>query len=441
MRHFYRYIAIAAAVMACGSNAAAKSLVDVQNDSLAASSRVITLDNGRVTTQRPSPEAITKVTTFLYDQYRNAQDPGAPYFLFMSKDEDMMMGIGGVVRMRGWYDWGNVMPGNAFIPYQIPMARDAANDKKLGSTPAGTALFFRILGNHSVLGEYQAYIEANFNGGGSEHNFHLKKAYVTVRDFTVGYASTTFADPAAVPSTVDAQGPNNKLDRAAVLVRYMPRLAAHWLGAVSVEMPQNYISADGISTLERKAYIPDFAAMLQYDWGHNSSQHVRLSAIYRSLPYRDLVAGINHNVAGWGLQLSSVSHPADPLTLYLTCNYGAGYAGMGGDLLVGGCDLIGSPGNPGHMYAPRSLGWSAGLQYNFRPNLYATLIASQSRMLPSKAIEADQYKYGMFGAVNIFWNPLPRVQVGAEFDFGKRQNFSHAHSYAKRFGIVGQLAF
>ena len=435
-----KYLILASVLLAGRISASAKSNVDIQNDSLASSARVITLQDGNVSTSKPSVEAIKRITTFLYDQYRHAQDPGAPYFLFMSKDENMMMGIGGVVRMRGWYDWGNIMPGTAFVPYQIPMQRDPANNKKIGATPAGTALFFRLIGNSNFLGEYQAYIEANFNGG-SGYNFKLKKAYITARNFTIGYASSTFSDPAACPSTVDAQGPNNKVDRTSVLIRYMPRLSKNITTAISVENPQNYISADGVNTLARGSYIPDIAAMIQYDWGHMASQHIRLSAIYRSLPYRNLIEGTNHNKAGWGVQLSSVSHPADPITLYLTANFGAGYEGMGGDLLVGNCDLIGDPDRRGYMYAPRAFGWCAGLQYNFRPNLYMTVIASQSRMLPSKTVEAEQYKYGMLGTVNIFWNPVPRVMLGAEYDMGKRHNFSRANAYSHRFGIVGQLSF
>lgn len=45
------------------------------------------------------------------------------------------------------------------------------------------------------------------------------------------------------------------------------------------------------------------------------------------------------------------------------------------------------------------------------------------------------------GAVNVFWNPIPRVQLGAEFDLGERMNFSGAHRYARRFGLMGQLTF
>lgn len=417
----------------------AQSLVDRQIDSLAQSTRMLNFADGRVTTSRPDAEAAKKIMTFYYDQYRNSQDPGAPYFLFMSKDDNLLMGIGGAVRMRGFYDWGNVMPNNAFAPYFIPMHGDALNNKVLGTTPAGVCLYFRLLGSNKIMGDYQAYVEANFSG--SNNTFKLKKAYVMFRDFTVGYASSTFCDPAAVPPTIDSQGATNSLDHTAVLVRYMPRLADHVLGAVSVETPTNYISADGVKTDSRRSYIPDFAAMLQYDWGREASQHIRLGAVYRSLPYRDLLKGANYNVNGWGLQLSSVNHPIDPLTLYLTANYGKGYAGLTNDLQIGNADLIGDPDIPGRLYAPKAFGWCVGVQYNFRPNLFATVSASQVRILPEKQIEADQYKYGMLGTVNLMWNPIPRVQLGVEFNAGRRQNFSRIHANAYRAEVLAQLSF
>ena len=87
------------------------------------------------------------------------------------------------------------------------------------------------------------------------------------------------------------------------------------------------------------------------------------------------------------------------------------------------------------------MGWCVGLQYNFRPNLFMTLIGSQNRLLAQKQISPDEYKYGLLGTVNVFWNPLPRIQLGAEFDIAKRQNFSGQHRYARRIGIVGQVAF
>jgi len=425
--------------MAATLSGAAQSLSDIQADSLINSHRIITVDDGRINSSRNyDPEIRDRFVSFYYDQFRHAQDPEAPYFMFLSKGGDMMMGIGGVVRMRGWYDWGGAIPANGFAPILIPMTYDPSYSRHLGTTPAGTCLFFRMAGRAGVIGDYQVYIEANFNGW-QGRDFHLKKAYATIRDFTVGYAASTFSDPAAVPSTVDASGPNNKLSATNVLVRWMPRIGRRWVGAVSVETPGMHIATDGVNTKPCGEWLPDVAAFVQYEWGR--SQHVRLAGVVRSLPYRDLNAGRNHNAAGWGVQLSSVSHPADPLTAYVTVNYGAGYAGLGGDLLAGAYDLLPDPATPGLMYAPRSMGWCVGLQYNFRPNLFMTLIGSQNRLLAQKQISPDEYKYGLLGTVNVFWNPLPRIQLGAEFDIAKRQNFSGQHRYARRIGIVGQVAF
>lgn len=420
-------------------NVEAQSLVDQQTDSAVSAHRVLIMDGGGAHLERPvSAEVRDKIIEFYYDQFRNAQDPSAPYFMFMSKEANLMMGIGGVIRMRGWYDWAGAVPSNGFSPILIPMTPDPANRKHLGTTPAGTCIYFRIMGDNKILGHYQAYIEANFNGY-QGRDFHLKKAYFTTRDFTIGYASSTFSDPAAVPSTVDAAGPTNKLDHTTVLVRYMPRLAKHWLAAVSVEAPDKSINADATNTAACSDYMPDFDAFVQYDWGR--SEHVRLAGVLRSLPYRNLLTEKNHNPMGWGVQISSINHPCAPLTTYLTFNYGAGYAGMGGDLLAGAYDLLGDPAAPGHMYAPRSFGWCVGVQYNFRPNLFMTLIGSQTRLLPKDGISPDEYKYGMLGTVNVFWNPLPAVQIGAQLDLGKRQNFSREHRYGRRIGLMAQFSF
>lgn len=134
----------------------------------------------------------------------------------MSKDAQLAMGIGGCVRMRAFYDWGGAIPASGFAPKLIPMTPSPTNMRHFGTTPAGTALFFRVLGRNKTLGDYRLYIQCNFNGYQSR-DFHLEKAYATINNFTIGYASSTFSDPAALPPTVDAQGPNNKISPTSVL--------------------------------------------------------------------------------------------------------------------------------------------------------------------------------------------------------------------------------
>ncbi|MDE5642708.1 MAG: hypothetical protein K2I56_04380 [Muribaculaceae bacterium] len=425
--------ALTLSALLSGLNAEAKSMTDAQTDSLIASHKIIDID-GRHT---PADSVYDIVAAFYYDQFRHFSDPDAPYFLFLSRDSQLAMGVGGAVRMRAYYDWGGAVPTPAFSPYMIPVHPNPTAMKTFGTTPAGTCLFFRVIGRNKTLGQYQLYIEGNFNGY-ETRDFRLKKAYAIVNDFTIGYASSTFSDLAAIPPTVDANGPNNKLSSTSVLIRYMPTFRQRWTIAASLETPATQIAADGNEVRNVTNWLPDAAAFIQYQW--NRSQHVRLAGIVRTLSYRNMNEQKNINIPGWGVQLSSVSHPAYPLTLYLTMSYGHGYSSLGGDLAYSAYDLVGNPEEPGHLYAPASMGWCAGVQYNFKPNFFISASASQTMYFPDNEAP-DEYRRGTFICVNSFYNLTPRIQLGAELDLGCRRNFSGEHRWARRVGAVCQFSF
>lgn len=431
---------IAATALTAAAGVYADSPVDIFNDSLKSSHRIILLPGDEKPVPADSMRAI--IDNFYFDQFRNFQDPAAPYFLFMSRDANLAMGIGGCVRMRGWYDWGGAIPANGFAPALIPMTPDPTQMRRFATTPAGTSLFFKVLGHTFADIDYQIYIECNFNGGGGTsggHDFHLKKAYAIINDWTVGYASSTFSDPAAQPPTVDAQGPNNKMAMTDVLLRWMKPLSRHFTLALSAENPAQQTEQLTDLTAKVDEWLPDFAAFIQYGW--RKSEHVRLAAIYRTLSYRNLAEGANRNVGGVGLQLSSISRPLDPLTVYATVTAGKGTASLGGDMLIGNFDLVPDPEREGVLYAPWSLGWCGGLQWNFKPELFVSATVSQSRYLPSYTPADDTYRYGTYIAANVFWNPTPRVQVGAEVNLGERVNFDHASRWARRVGAMCQFSF
>lgn len=418
----------------------ATSLVDAQKEALLNDHKIIYIDGKPASDSRQHQDSIRDIIEhFFYDQFTSFSDPAAPYFLFMSRDTDLAMGIGGCVRLRGWYDMDAAIPANSFTPYLIPMVKDPANNRNLGATPAGSTLFFRVIGRNKTLGNYQLYIEANFNGyGGSD--FHLKKAYAQINKITLGYASSTFSDPAAVPPTVDANGPANKISPTSMLIRWMNTYKMRWTVAASVEIPKKA----AVSTVAGKIgtasqTTPDFAAFLQYAWG--KSEHVRLAGIVRSLPYEDIISKSRHSKIGWGIQLSTIAHPIAPMTLYGTINCGEGHESTTGDLQVGNYDLVPVPHNEDTMYAPFSLGWCVGVQYNFRPNLFASVSYSDSRYLPRSPREASEYRFGNIFTANVFWNLTPRIQAGLEFDTGVRRNWSGESRRADRLGVMAQFSF
>lgn len=434
MNPFKKTLVLAAAMSAAAS-LSAKSPVEIQRDSLINNHKYIFFGEG---TNPHSDSIRALVENFYYDQFRNFQDPAAPYFLFMSRDANLAMGVGGRVRMRGYYDWGGSVNSPGFAPILIPVNKDYLHRNLLGTTPAGTALFFRVIGRNEKFGSFQLYIEGDFNGF-QHRGFRLKKSYAIVNDWTIGYAPSTFGDGAAVPPTVDSSGPTMKMDGTNVLVRWMHTFKNHYVVAASVETPSMNIQELEDKTAARSQYLPNLAAMVQYEWAKD--QHVRLSGIARFLPYRDLVSGTNRQLTGWGLQLSTVFRPVPALTVYGTVNGGRSYSNFGGDMLLSNYDLVEDLSRPGQMKTTPGFGYFAAIQYNFTPSLFVSTTWGQGRYLPSFETLGTDYKYGLYSATNIFWSPVPRVQLGAEFNIGKRKDFNGEQGWARRIGAVIDFSF
>lgn len=422
------------AVAACAVGQS-KSMRDEAMDSVLTSHKLIYFGKG----EEPPRDSVTSLIRQFYEnQFHHFSDPLAPYFLFLSKDSKLAMGMGGAVRMRAYYDWDGSIPSPGFAPYLIPMQKDPTRDRYFGTTPAGTCLFFRVIGTNRKLGNYQIYIEANFNGY-QARDFHLKKAYATINDWTVGYANSTFSDPQALPPVIDASGPNAKMSATSVLVRWMHDLPKGFTIAASLETPDQSIQTVDKETAKASQYVPDIAVFAQ--WGFNTSDHIRLSAIYRSLSYRNLLTSKNKYAPGWGLQLSTIWSPIRPLTLYGTVNGGAGYASLGGDWLMGNYDLVPDQDKPGKLYSPYVVGGYAGIQYNITPSIFISGTFGGTRYCPKYPMERNEYKEGLYIAANVYWYLTPRISCGAEIDLGRRKNADGASHWARRVNAMAQFSF
>lgn len=381
-------------------------------------------------------DSLEKLLNIFYiDQFRHFQDPKAPYFMFMSKNGDLAFGVGGQVKVKGYYDWNGSIPSINFSPYDIPIPKDPSSMRNLAASVSGTGLFFTLLGNNKLLGNFMAYFQADF-AGYNNRGFRIKKAYITIKDWTAGYTVTTFEDTKAEPSTVDGAGPNGINSRKNILVRYLHTFKKHWSVAGSVEFPSQSISYDGINTKASKPYIPDIAAFVQYQWGGGAS-HLRLSGLLRTLTYRNLIKNKNYNVTGWGLQLSTVINPILPLNLYGIISTGQGHASYTTDLGNGDFDLIPVEGKNGELYAPWAAGIVFGAEYFITPKIYMNVAFSEQTYYPKINPKDDQYKYGLYAVGNIFWDITSRFQIGLEYLHGKRMNFSGKNGSADR--IMAQL--
>ena len=399
---------------------------------------VIGPDEAMKQQHRDSIESL--VANFYYDQYRHFQDPQAPYFLFMSKDANLAMGVGGVIRMRGLYTWGNVIDSNGFVPYLIPMQQNPAQKRKLTATPAGVSVFMTILGRNTFAGRIKGFIQAGFSGY-NNIDFKLKKAYVMVDDFTAGYTTSTFIDPAAQPSVIDGSGPNGLTDKTQVLVRYMHDFKEHWTVGGGVEIPSStQLADDDVHTKAVSQYIPDVVAVGQYQWDSGLS-HVRLSGLLHFSSYRNLVEGSNHTFAGYGAQLSAMVKVTPRATLYGQTVFGRGISSFLGDLSADRFELIADPNTPGRMVAPKEFSYTLGARCYILPQVYLDGGFAQVRFLPKVNPNDDTYKYGIYAFGNVFWDISPRFEIGAEYIYGRRKNFDGASAGCNRVNVMFQFNF
>lgn len=383
----------------------------------------------------PTDSAVNLLNTFYIDQYRQFHDPDAPYFMFMTRDAQLALGVGGKVMLRGWFDWNGYQPGYEFFPYDIAVPADPTERRGLGASASQTSVFFTLLGHHKKI-EYMVYIQA----AAKASQIVLKKAYVKLNDFTLGLTSSTFEDGASLVPTVDAEGPNGQIGKTQMLARYFHTFKSGWSVGGGVEFPSSDQSAVAGQTAACRDYIPDVVGLVQYGWGGGDS-HIRLSGLLRNMAYRDLLTSSNHNVTGWGAQLSGVVNVVKPLTLYFSGVIGKGIGSYVGDLAEGNYDLVGSSASPGKMVAPLNLGVTAGIRYDFTDRLFACIGFGEARNFEQNVLSGDDYKYGLYGNVNLFWKVSPRFLAGIEYITGKRMNFSGKHAGSNRLDAMLSFSF
>lgn len=415
------------------STADAQHIEDLKN-----SQKVVFFGDADVSASTDSIKAL--MDKFYVDQYKHFQDPEAPYFLMMSRDATLAMGIGGAVRMRGWLDFDGSVPYNGFIPYTISVPENPMMRRRLDATPSGTALFFRIIGINKTFGNFSAFIQGSFDGG-TGREFKIKKSYVTINDWTIGYTTSTFSDIEANPPVIDAQGPNGQVNNTSVLIQWRKPISKKFTLAASLEFPESHILSDGMYTAELKDWCPDIVAFGQYQWREGSG-HVRLSALLRNIPYRNLVEKKNTSKIGFGTQISCIVPMDYNWTLFAEGVGGKGCETYLNDFMVGTLDLMPTPDKDGDMYAPWCYGLTCGIKYNFTSGLFASISGSEARLLPQKGNGApDLYRYGLYGVANIIWNMSPRLQVGAEYLMGMRKNADGASGHAKRVNMLFSFSF
>lgn len=372
---------------------------------------------------------------------RHFHDPKAPRFLLYDQQRKIAFGVGGFVRVRTAYDFaGSPTNSFGFIPYSIPVPTDPLTKNNFRMDPSKSTLFFKLLGNNSQIGKFHAYVSGSFTG--NNNSFILDDAYISFLGFTIGRTWSTFNDLAAVPPTVDFQGPNGAAEMRTTQISYSHNLTKKFSFAIAAELPQTTGTYDPLKTAETTQRIPDVPAYIQYNWGKGAASHLRVAGVMRNINYRDLISNKTETATGYGVQLSSNILINPLVEFYGQVTYGKGIAQYINDLSGNGLSLVKDPIKEGKMNPQEALGWFAQVKFNLTQSLFTSLGYSQAKVFPESGVAGNtQYRYGQYAVGNIFYNIGSDFQLGLEYLWGNRVNIGGEKASANCIQSVIQFNF
>jgi hypothetical protein len=393
------------------------------------------------------PHDSTFVIIFEENAPERFNAPKTPSFAFMSKNQKYMMGVGGYVKGTMSMDFNGAINNPAyFTTSAIPINPQPGNDKLMQFNANQSSLFYNLVSLSDNKTKFGAYINMNFSGSG--YTPEIQDAYVTYGGLLFGRTTSLFTDAAAIPPTIDSEGPNGLTYKTNDVINFRSQMGKHFSAGIGLEMPSTDFSVSHEQRITNQ-YIPDIPSYLQYAWGENNSSHIRLSSMIRNVNYRNVTQDKNDIISTYACQLSGLVTVKQKLVFYYQFAYGSGITTYIQDVSGLKLDFVPRIENSrkdkdeaGKLEHVNSMAYYAGLQYNFTQRAFISCTFSQVDVdLPDNYEDTSLYKEGYYLATNFFWYAKPNVQFGAEYLYGKRVNQNEEWGQANRLQVMLQYNF
>jgi hypothetical protein len=263
----------------------------------------------------------------------------------------------------------------------------------------------------------------------------LRHAYAELGIFGVGQYWSPFMDIDVFPNTVEYWGPNGMVFFRNVQVRFMPIKGDTRL-TFALERPGasadqgNYANRIELAGVVPVFRLPDFSAEYRraFDFGY-----VELAGIARSMAWEDLngdAFDLSGSAVGWGLNLSTNIKIGGSTTFRGSAVYGEGIQNYMNDAPVD----VGLEFNPGNPTTPvigvplPMLGLVAFIDQQWNEKFSTAIGYSSLDIENSDGQSDDAFRKGQYFAANLMTYPVKNAMVGAEVQWGKRENFNDGWS-------------
>jgi hypothetical protein len=349
---------------------------------------------------------------------------------------NMSFKIGGYVKLTFYKDFDFMPSGDFFIQTQIPVS-GTPESKKDGETRFNareSRINLDIRGS-TPFGRARAFIEGDFFGSGD--SFRLRHAYGEGVHVLAGQTWSNFMDISAWPELLEIEGPDSSAFARQGQFRWTQTVRKDLTVAVALEDPNGDFTIDGVADSEEDSNSkwPDFTSHIRYEdsWGH-----LQWGGLVRQIRFDDGI-GKKDDVIGWGTAVSGIISPFGQDNIQFQAAYGEGIGRYIQGLIGTGSDA--APDSSGGLKALPAGGFNAGYQHWWTDTLRSTVAGQYGFVDNSSGQPGTAVKNWQGGAINLVWNPLPRLLLGVEFGWGRNEVKDGRDGRAQRIQTSTQFNF
>ena len=369
----------------------------------------------------------------LYNAPLEPEEPG----FFLLPGTRTMLRLNGSARTDFIYDPRVSALSDAFVPSSIPIPAVSNTGNFIASIRGSRVMadFLIPVGDHAAA---RTFIQFDFFGSNGATAPRLRHFYAQFDNILVGQTFTNFMDPDAFADTLDLQGVNSGVSVRIPQARYSFGMGGGASGYVSIEVPSSSINflVAGTPVIPTTP-APDGTFRLRNEWERG---HIQLASVFRDLGVK-LPNGVHETTFGWGVNATAGVNVYGKDNIVLGLAYGHGIARYMGD--TAGLSVDAAPVSPTNLslQALPLLGTYGSYQHYWSPAVRSSVTGGFVQLQNTAFQLANAYHKSTYSSVNLIWNAVGSLDLGAEFLYGRVEEKSGASANDPRFQVTGRYTF
>jgi hypothetical protein len=284
------------------------------------------------------------------------------------------------------------------------------------------------------LGVLKTQFEFELFGTGVDEGqttFRLRHAWGELGAFGAGQTWSPFMDINVFPNSLEYWGPTGMVFFRNVQVRYTPIDGPNSF-MIALERPGAsgdagvYADRVELQNIKPRFPLPDFSAAFKASrsWGY-----VRAAGMLRALRWDDVLEDdfdLSGSATGWGINLSSNLNAGKNDVIRLQYVFGEGIQNYMNDspIDVGIVRDVSNRVTPVRGETIPIRGLVAFLDHKWNDEFTTAVGYSRQDNDNTSGQAPNAFKTGQYALGNVLYSPVPNAMVGAELQWGRRENFS-----------------